>query len=80
MLATFIITMLILIVVIGIPFVLLCAIIEAIYRGGIVYVKQIGTSGNKVLLQVHYKRGTDYITTVKFGSSEHKAYMKYIKQ
>lgn len=80
MIATFIITMLILIVVIGIPFILLCAIIEAIYRGGITSVEQIGISGNKVLLRIHYKRGTDYVTTVKFGSSEHKAYMKYMKQ
>lgn len=71
---------LMLIFVIGVPILFVCSIFLAIYRGSIVSVKQIGTQGNKVFLKIHYERGKDYITAVKFGSSDHKEYMKYMQQ
>lgn len=60
------------------PISLVCIIVGAIYKGPITHVEEVSRQGNKVMLKVYYRRGNPYITTVKFGSSGHKAYMKYM--
>lgn len=78
MFITAIVSFLTLFLVIVVPIMMLCIIVGAIYKGPITYVEQVSAQGNKVMLKVHYRRGKPYITTVKFGSQDHKAYMKYL--
>lgn len=80
MLATFLVTFSILFVILGIPTLVICAIIGAIYKGPIISVEQVGSNGNKVILNVRYKRGKNYIVKVNLGSSDYKEYMRHMNK